>query len=286
MTNVDQREAWNGASGEEWVRTEEQHDSQLVPWAELLAATADVQPGERVLDVGCGTGATTLAAARAAGAEGGVVGVDLSAPMTARARERATEQGLTNVRFEVGDAQTDDLTLGGEPYDVVISRFGVMFFDDPRAAFANMHRAMRPGGRLAMVVWAPLELQDWLRVPMLAAIAHVPAPENFGGAAGGPGMFALADVDGATDILGGAGWKDIALEPHERTMLLGGPGTLDETVQFVLGSNAGRTVFNPDNAPPDAIERGIAAMRAALAKHQTPQGVELKGTGMLITARS
>ena len=283
MTNVEQQEAWNGISGESWVRQDEKHDGQLVPWAELLAATAAVQPGERVLDIGCGCGATTIEAARRAAPDGQAIGVDLSGPMTARAREKAVEAGLTNTRFEVGDAQTDDLTLGDAPYDVVISRFGVMFFEDPVAAFANMHKATRPGGRLAMVAWAPIDQQQWIRVPMQAALAHVPLPPLL--ATSGPGMFGLADHDGTVSLLREAGWDDIAIEPHLRTMLLGGGGTLDETLTFLLNSGIGRALFAQEDVPAEALEKGTAAARDALAEHLTPEGVTLDGTAVMITAR-
>jgi ubiquinone/menaquinone biosynthesis C-methylase UbiE len=130
-------------SGDSWVATQEEHDATLAPWGEVLAETAAIRPGERVLDVGCGCGATTRSAAASCAPGGTAVGVDLSVQMLARTRELAEAAGVANVRFTAGDAQVDDLTVDGPPYDVVISRYGVMFFDDPVAAFAKMARATR-----------------------------------------------------------------------------------------------------------------------------------------------
>jgi SAM-dependent methyltransferase len=281
MTNIDQREAWNGESGDAWVRIQAELDATLEPWAKVLADAAATQPGERVLDVGCGCGATTMAAATSCGPDGTAVGVDLSQQMLARGCELAEAAGIANVRFVAGDAQVDDLTVEGTPYDVVISRFGVMFFDDPVAAFANMARATRPGGRLAMVVWTPLAEQEWLLVPGGAALPHLGFPDV--GAEGGPGMFALADPERIAEALGAAGWSDIAAESQRRRMPLGGPGGVDEAVTFLLSTSAGRGLFA--NAEPDAAERALKAIRETLTSHLTATAVELHGTAWSVTAR-
>jgi ubiquinone/menaquinone biosynthesis C-methylase UbiE len=297
MTNEDERERWNGVSGEAWVRRQEQYDRMLAPWGALLAETAAVAPGERVLDVGCGCGATTLAAAeRAAGvpagggdATGGVdatggaapgvaLGVDLSEPMIAVARRRAAEAGLDHVAFRVADAQTDD--LGVDDRDVVVSRFGVMFFDDPVAAFANVARATRPGGRLACVVWGPPDAQEWLLVPMAAATAHLPPPGP--GLLDGPGMFALARPEHTTDVLERAGWRDVALVRHERAVRVGG-GTVDDAVSFLAGTGPGRALL--DGVEEATVDKALDAIRQALADHLTPDGVVLRGTAWALTAR-
>ena len=158
-----------------------------------------------MLDVGCGTGDTTRVAARRA-VDGDALGVDLSTGMLARGRERAAEEGLTNVTFEQADAQVEPFADGR--FDVVISRFGVMFFSDPVAAFANLARATRPGGRLALVVWQPFAGNEWVEVPRAAlALGRdlPPIPEDV------PGPFGLADPDRVERILGDAGWSDVVL---------------------------------------------------------------------------
>jgi SAM-dependent methyltransferase len=281
MTNAEQREAWNGVSGDSWVATQEEHDATLAPWGEVLAGTAAIRPGERVLDVGCGCGATTRAAAASCAPGGTAVGVDLSVQMLARARELADAAGLANVRFAAGDAQVDDLTVDGTPYDVVISRYGVMFFDDPVAAFANMARATRPGGRLAMVVWAPLPEQQWMVLPVAAALPHLGVPD--GGAEGRSGMFAFADPERTAEVLGAAGWSDVASERRQRRMPVGGAGGIDEAMAFLLSTSAGRALFA--DATPEAAEQARKAMREALAPHLTATAVELDGVAWSVTAR-
>lgn len=281
MANDEQRESWNGVSGAEWTQRQEQFDGMLAPWVAVLTDAAAIVAGEHVLDLGCGCGATTLDAAGRTGPSGTAVGVDLSEPMIGRARQRAEAAGLANVRFEVGDAQIDDLAVTGQRYDVAISRFGVMFFDDPVAAFANVGQAMAPGGRLAMLTWAPLPLQRWLTVAAAAALEHVPLPEL--GQEGGPGMFSLAERDHIAEVLEPAGWVDIAAEPHPRPVLLAGGGKLDEAVDFMLATGPGRAMMA--GAPsPEAAGRAVAAIRSTLADHLTARGVELEATALAVTA--
>jgi SAM-dependent methyltransferase len=283
VANTEQRENWNGMSGDAWVRTQEQHDIMLEPWARVLAGTAAVERGEHVLDVGCGCGATTLDAAGRCGPTGRAVGVDLSEAMLARARERATEGGLDNTRFVVGDAQVDDLTEDGVPYDVVISRFGVMFFDDPVAAFANMAAATRPGGRLAMVVWTPMPDQEWLVVPAAAAMQHLGGFSEVVGNEDVPGMFGLASPDRIGEVLGAAGWSDVGTEQHRRRFAISGRGGLDDAVTFLRESGQGRAMFA--DADPDAAQRAVEAIRASLEPYVTPNGVEMAGSVWAVTAR-
>ncbi|MFB7413268.1 class I SAM-dependent methyltransferase [Streptomyces sp. NPDC056121] len=191
IVNVDQSQAWNGYEGEHWARNQDRWDAVNAGFDQPLLDAAAVRPGERVLDVGCGAGATTRLAARRAGPGGRALGVDLSGPMLTRAEEAAREEaareeaareeaarqetgraetgqeetsrqaGAVDVSFERGDAQVHPFPAGA--FDVAISRFGVMFFADPVAAFANIRRALRPGGRLAFICAAEPERNDWLR---------------------------------------------------------------------------------------------------------------------------
>jgi len=205
IVNIEQAAAWDGPSGDAWVAREEFQNAALAAHTEVMLGAADVQPTDHVLDVGCGTGDTTREAARLA-AEGDVLGVDLSTGMLARGRERAAEEGLTNVTFQQADAQVEPFADGR--FDVVISRFGVMFFADPVAAFANLARATRPGGRLALVVWQPFAGNEWVEAPYTAlAIGRDlrPIPEDV------PGPFGLADPDGVRRILADAGWSAVEL---------------------------------------------------------------------------
>ena len=198
--NTEQREYWNEQAGPTWVRNQERLDAQIQPWGELALNALAAAPGEAVLDVGCGCGATSLALAAQVGPEGRVVGLDLSGPMLARARERAAAEGRANVSFLQADAQTHAFA---PEFDALFSRFGVMFFDDPPAAFANLAGALRPGGRLSFACWQGREQNGWVSIPMAALIGEVelpppPAPDA-------PGPFALGDPDRLRALLEGAG---------------------------------------------------------------------------------
>ncbi len=173
MANSDMVEYWNGRPAHVWVTDAERFDTMLAPFGRRLLTAAVLTPGERVLDVGCGNGAISLEAARTVGPGGWVTGLDLSAPMLGVARRRAEEQGF-DVDFVQGDAQTASFD---DPFDVVLSRFGVMFFDEPEAAFVNLARAARPGGRLCFVCWQEMFANDWIAVPAMAMVAHVGIPE-------------------------------------------------------------------------------------------------------------
>ena len=170
IANTDQYAAWNGESGQRWIADADRRDRIMTPIADALLDTARLGPGDHVLDIGCGCGATTLSAARAVAPTGEANGLDLSAPMLDVARRRADAAGLTNVHFEQADAQTH--RLPGGAFDVTISRFGTMFFADPGAAFANLALALRPDGRLCIATWQPLEANDWLAIPGAALLNH------------------------------------------------------------------------------------------------------------------
>ena len=279
MANETMKETWERESGPGWVRREARYDGMLAPWAALLDEAAAVAPGERALDVGCGFGTTALDAAARTGPEGAVLGVDLSTAMVERARERAAAAGLGHARFAVADAQTDDVGAG---HDVVVSRFGIMFFEDPVAAFAHLAEATRPGGRLAALAWTAGAEQEWVTGVLGAALAHVPPPDL--GAPGAPGPFALADADRSRTILTEAGWSDVALDRHTRTQLYAGTTSLDEAMDYTATGGPGRALLA--GAPDDATRaRALAAVREFLAARATPEGFPITGTAWLLTAR-
>jgi SAM-dependent methyltransferase len=280
VANEEMKEGWNGESGANWVELQAQFDGTLAPWLEVLGKAADIGEGDRVLDVGCGNGATTLDAARRAAPSGLAVGFDLSEPMLAKARELAVEAHVDNVRFVAGDCQTDDLSVAEGPYDVAISRYGTMFFDDPVAAFANIRQAMRPDGRLAIVVWTDRTEQEWLTVPLGAALEHVGLPEMPG--PGEPGMFAFADPDRMREILRSARWHDIEIERQTRRILVGGSGDVQDATNYLLATGQGRALLA--KADPETTERVADAIRTALEPHATSAGVELGATAWLVTA--
>ncbi len=205
--NAAQIDYWNATAGQTWARHQAQLDRQIEPLGlEALRALA-ARPGERVLDVGCGCGQTTLELAERVGAAGAVTGVDISSPMLAIAQARSVPDGAANPRYLECDAQTADLGQG--QYDAVFSRFGVMFFSDPVAAFANLRKALTSAGRLAFVCWRPFSENLWIRAPMEAAQPFLPPSPPMDPTA--PGPFAFADPDRVRSILSEAGFSDVTL---------------------------------------------------------------------------
>lgn len=282
IANRDQAEHWNSSEqAEAWVDQQEQRDRMLAPFAEMIFRAAALSPGEHVLDVGCGCGTTTMEAARAVD-PGTSAGIDLSAPMLERARHSAARFAIANVSFTQGDAQTHTFPIS-PAFDAMISRFGVMFFDDPVAAFANLRAAARPGGRLTFTSWQALAANEWLTVPRAALAEHLPAPDP--GDPSAPGMFALAEPDQVRSILTGAGWRDVCVTSEHAPMMVGG-GTLDDAVAFLRTAPMGRAFL--DDAEAGAQARAVEAMRAALARHShgDGDGVYLDAAVWLVQAKA
>ena len=277
--NEAQVEFWNTTAGEKWVRHQAVIDHQLEAVADLLLQTAAPRAGEAVLDVGCGTGATLLRLAAAVGTDGHVLGCDVSAPMLALARQRISAAGVRNVELVQADAQSHEFAENA--FDLLVSRFGVMFFADPRAAFANLRRALRPGGRLAFVCWAPLADNPFFLLPMQVATRHLgpaePTPPR------APGPLAFSEPDYVEDILAGAGWGDFRIE--ERRPPLFGTATAEEQAAFSL--ELGPVSRLIAERQPDAAT--IAALRADLTKelaaYATETGVEIPSRLYYVTAR-
>jgi len=206
--NEDQKTFWNGQGGETWVSGQEEMDRFLAPFSDELMVHARPASGERVLDIGCGTGETSLRAAAAVGADGAVHGVDISVPMLELAKARAAAAGVTHAQFSVGDAQSAAL---GDPADLVISRFGVMFFEDPAKAFGNIRAHVKPGGRMVFACWQPVRENEWVHIGLSAAKKHVefpPPPDPYA-----PGPFAFADIERTLGLLTDAGWQNVKADP-------------------------------------------------------------------------
>jgi SAM-dependent methyltransferase len=208
IANEEQTRLWNGPAGTAWVESQEILDRMFRPFEELLVAELVSTGALRVLDVGCGTGATTLAAARRLGASARCVGVDLSQAMIELARRRAAREQLP-AEFIVADAQTQD--FGSAVFDALISRFGVMFFADPLRAFANLRRAVRPSGRLSCLVFRGAGENPFMTTAERAAAPLLPGlpPRR----AGGPGQFAFADAGWVRGMLAKSGWNEAACTP-------------------------------------------------------------------------
>ena len=256
-------------------------DALIEPLGRIAIDRLGVAAGERILDVGCGCGQTLLQLAERAGPSGHVLGVDISPPMLGRAREVVV--GQPTIALALGDAQV--YAFAPEAFDAVYSRFGVMFFDDARAAFRNLRAAARPGGRLSFVCWQELAKNAWAARPLAAVMRLLPEsamPDLL--REGRPGPFFLSDPARVRAILGDAGWKDVALEPVEMPLDLGGAATLDEVVDysFQIGPAARAMTDAPETLKPALA----AALREAFAPFATARGVFMDGAAFVVGART
>lgn len=273
---TEQREIWD-REAELWVREAERFDAMdgAFGWAVLEAAR--LNPGERVLDVGCGNGAMTLDAAQQVSPGGEVVGVDFAAPMLELARSRADAAGLSNVQFLEADAQTHPFEKG--EFDAVISRFGVMFFEDPVAAFTNFGRALGSGGRLSIVCWQDVLQSEWTAVIGGAAAAHLGFPDF--GPPGAPGPYSLADRERLEQTVRSAGFDDITIEAITKPMWMGDDA--EDVITFFTSLEIVREWFS--DKPQEKVDAAIDAVREALGPYVGPRGIVMSGTAWLLTAR-
>lgn len=273
--NVEQARAWDGEEGEHWADHADHYDRAVAGYREDLAVVAAVRPDDAVLDVGCGNGATTIAAAQAAH-EGSALGVDLSARMLETARARAAAAGVSNARFQQADAQVHE--FGAQAFDLVLSRFGAMFFSDPAAAFTRLAAATRPSGRLALLAWQGLADNEWLREirTALAAGRELPGP-----GAGTPSPFGLSEPAWVRRLLLGSGWVNVDAEPVERPMRFGSDAA--DALAFLRGTGA--VIGLLQDLDVETARRAEADLHQRLAAHETPDGVLLDSAAWLITAR-
>lgn len=274
--NADQIAYWNNSAGATWAALQDRLDRQIEPLGQRAMDAGAPKAGEQVLDIGCGCGQTSLELAQRVGPNGQVLGVDISEPMLEVARRRGGEAGLANVSFLAADAQTRAFPPGG--FDLAFSRFGVMFFDDPTAAFRNIAAALRPDGRLAFVCWRPLAENPWMGAPMQAALSLLP-PMPPPADPTAPGPFAFADPERLRGILAAAGLTDIDIAPHDQ--MIGG-NDLDETVAMSLRVGPLGAVLRENPELKDGV---VGAIREALARHLTPQGVMLASATWIVTAK-
>jgi SAM-dependent methyltransferase len=272
--NAAQIEFWNASAGHTWADFQSQLDRQLEPLgAEAMRILAPM-PDQRILDIGCGCGHTSFALAERVGPSGGVLGVDISQPMLGVAAGRPPAAGAAVPGFRLADAEADD--LGEAAFDGAFSRFGVMFFSDPVAAFANIRRALKPGGRLAFVCWRPLAENPWMYVPLEAARPLLPPlPPS---APSAPGPFAFANADRVQGILAEAGFGDIMITPFDSMI---GSGGMEATAALCrrVGPLASALRENPDRA-----EAVMGVVREALAAYLTSEGVLMPAAVWIVSA--
>jgi SAM-dependent methyltransferase len=271
-SNAEQLRAWDGDEGAYWAAHADHFDRAVTDYHEQLLAAAEIGTGERLLDIGCGTGQTTRDAARLASA-GTALGVDLSSQMIEFARRRAADEGLTNAHFAQADAQVHRFDTGA--FDLAISRTGAMFFGDPVAAFTNIGNALRPGGRVALLTWQPVSGNEWIREfsGALAAGRDLPNPPP-----DAPGPFSLSEPDRVRAVLGAAGFNDIELDATSTPMWFGDDA--DDAYEFVLGLLG----WMLDGLDDDRRAGALDSLRATVAAHETDGGVVYGSAAWIIRA--
>jgi SAM-dependent methyltransferase len=259
-----------------WLTFQPALDAMLEPLGDAVLARLLLRAGEHVLDVGCGTGATTLALAEAVGPTGRVTGVDLSPSLLEVAERRVAERGLDNVTLVVGDAGSHPFAPG--QFDVVFSRLGTMFFDEPTAGFVNLRRALRPGGRLGFVSWRALDENGWATGPRDAAALVLRDPE----VEGPTGPFSLASEELVRAVLSAAGFVGVEVERHDEPLLVG-RGDVDEAVELFLQLlPTGYLLVRPERHLMDRVK---ASLRTMIERHRSDGGIWMGSAAWVVTAR-
>jgi ubiquinone/menaquinone biosynthesis C-methylase UbiE len=271
-TAAEQAAFWNGPGAKAWLASYERIQRSVAGFSESGLTAAAAKPGEEVLDVGCGTGGTTAELSRAVSSSGHVLGVDISEPLIAAARA----QNLANATFAVGDATT--YAFESAAFDLVFSRFGVMFFADPVQAFKNLHRALKPSGRLVFVCWRTPQENPWGLVPLRAAAPYLPPFERPGPE--DPGQYAFGDRARVERILKEAGFAAPSFQALDRSIPMGKdiPEMLDNLAKFGPLSR----LFA--EAEPAQVDKAKEAIAEALAPYATAEGVRLAGACWLVSA--
>ena len=278
--NAEHIAVWNDVLVPKFTRFRRVMVDGLGAHSEIALRRHPVVAGEQILDVGCGFGETSLELGRAVGPRGAVVGLDVCEPFLERARADAAAAALPQVRFQCADAQTERFPA---TFDLCFSRFGTMFFQSPVAAFENLRGALRPGGRLLMLVWRRIDENEWASLPKRIARTHLPPPPDQAPTCG-PGPFSMSDPATVREILAAARWSDVEIEPINTQMTVG--QTVNEAIDFQLSIGpAGEIVREAKEqgaAKRPAIEHDLALV---LKPHATPRGVMLAAASWCVTAR-
>ncbi len=274
--NADQIAYWNGPGGQHWTDRQQTQDILLAPVSDILIDRAKAKAGERIVDVGCGCGATTIAFAQKVGPAGHVCGIDISAPMLARARQIAPAGIL--VDFVLADATVYPFVSGS--FDLVVSRFGVMFFAEPAISFANMRKALRPSGRLAFACWREPRDNPWLMAPLQAVYKHVPKLPQLGPE--DPGPFSFASEQRVIRILSEAGFSGIEMEPCNLSLDIAVGRGLDAAVETALEIGPASRAL--EGQPPEVRAAAANSIREALVPFASGNAVTLAASIWIVTA--
>ena len=272
-------EDWAGEMGTKWLANLARFEDMIAPIGEALLKQADFKPGERVLDIGCGGGGTTIDIAQAVAPSGEVLGIDISPDLTAASTQRAKDAGVSNIRFICADAAT--LQISDAPFDRLFSRFGSMFFPEPHQAFANLHSLLSPGARIDLAVWGPPRDNLWMMEMMGVVRRYVDIPPAIPRT---PGPFAFEDVDYLNEILASGGFSGTNVIPYEGLQPIGGVDAVpQDAVSFVLSSMAvGRALDEQGDDIRAAAEVDLVDL---FQKHYVAgQGVMMQGKAWLVSS--
>jgi len=278
VLNADQISYWNGPGGQRWADRHATQEILLQPIADMLIDRAGPKPGERVLDIGCGAGATTVAFAKAVAPGGFALGIDVSGPMLSYARECAPK----NLPLDFALADATVYPFDPASFDLLVSRFGVMFFADPVVSFANLRRALKPSGRLTFVCWRAPRENPWMMAPLQAVYKHVPKMPPVG--PDDPGPFAFASEERVTRILTSAGFASVAMERCDIAMDLAIGRGLDAAVEGAL--DIGPASLALQDHPAEVREAAKNTVRETFLPFVRGQSVPLPGSMWIVTARA
>jgi ubiquinone/menaquinone biosynthesis C-methylase UbiE len=280
IDNAEAIQAWDGPLYDRFVRFRDIVTTGLAAHGEHALALFPPEPGGRVIDLGCGFGDTSQRIAELVGPEGEVVGVDAAARFVETARTEAADAGARNVRFEVADVGVDDL---GGPYDLAFSRFGTMFFANPVAALRNVRSALRPGGRLVMVVWRRREDNEWIYRAQTIVEGIVSRPDEYDEPTCGPGPFSMAGADTTSDILRHAGFAEIAL--HRCDLPIGVGADVDQAIELVMALGPAGEILRLAGQRAAHLHGQVrAALEEGFAEFTGPDGLRAPSSSWIVSA--
>lgn len=271
---------WQGSAAARWLSEQVRLDELLKPFGQAAQMTLAATSGEWIVDVGCGAGTTSFELAEIVGPSAGVYGIDISEPLLKRAKERAQDAGIRNTHWVLADAATHRFDRG---FDALYSRFGVMFFSDPVAAFSNLRDALQPSGRVAFVCWQDLERNPWAHRPLTAARSaapELPLPTLF--QPGQPGPFAFGDQEYVQDSLRAAGFRQVDITRFERPVHLGATASEAADASLAIGPTS-RLAAESD---PAMLAKIRSAIIETLQPYETSRGVWLDAATYVVSARA
>ena len=281
IINSDMSEYWNGDGGQKWVGFHRSLDVGLKPFGDKAMDAAALLPNDRVIDIGCGCGDTTFELAHQVGPAGNVLGVDISNVILQQAQDRRARLALQdNISFECVDAQSNPFRT--KAFNLVFSRFGVMFFDDPNMAFTNIRRSLMFSGRLVFVCWQPVKSNQWVSLPLEICANHLKLPPPTD--PNEPGPFSLGESDRVQSVLNKAGFNNIVITAFEKKFNVG--KNIDEAASFLTQMGPASGVISDPEVDNITRERIYNELRDELEAYQTPHGVELNAATWIVTARN